>query len=198
MSLHLASCRCEACNEKGALGYPAMTPEVAFPTQEQWNRGPMRAPRWGLPNPWDDQLDRGPLETVRGQADRGLGDSNFAWDPSDFGSHLGQAFVPGTVNTVIPETAWTAAPPPGPISAAPFSSDPSTALAQLTAQGQGPSPTTGIAPTVSFSQAVENAAAQGLALNSDGTLSSSSPPMTFAQQLGVAVLVHGLIYLILK
>jgi hypothetical protein len=222
------------------MGYPAFSSDESFPSPEQWNLNPMKQPRWGLLDPWNEPLPpsgvqaaatalldegntpvslaknaaiyakiqalSGPFDAIvaarRGKDRLGRGGSRHAlgrraglgqdtWDPSDFG----QAFVPGTVPPPVPATAMSPSPAPSPIfQPAGLPANPSEALAQLTAQGQGPSGASGISPTLSLSQAQAQAQAQGMQLNSDGTL---SPGASGASGIPTPWVVGGLLALLL-
>ncbi len=194
------------------MGYPAFPSEESFPSAEQWNVNAMKAPRWGLPDPWSVPAPsrsafNGPLDAIVAARKPMSGD--FAWDPSDFGRahRMGRkstkafrmgfgdpAFVPGTVPPPIPPTAWSPIPAPGPVfQPAGLPANPTEALALLTAQGQGPSGSTGISPTLTLAQAQSQAASQGMSLNADGTLTQVSQ----ATGIPPAYLVAGLVALLL-
>lgn len=175
MALHLNSCNCEACQES-PMGFPAFSYAPTFPSPEHWTLTPMKQDRWGMTSPW---MKKSPFSGKRRgkkafsgaftsmiQAQR-----SATWTPADFG----QSFVPGTVLPPLPASAFDPSAAPGPIFQPPgLPSNPTAALAQLTASGQGPSSTTGISPTLSLAEAQAQAADQGMNLNSDGTLSAIS------------------------
>lgn len=175
MALHPGGCSCDGCKTEG-MGYPAYENYERFPTPERWNREPMAAPRWGLSTPWscdNDGVLGGPIEALSQR--RGPLGGDFNYDASDFGHsmqlhHLGQAFVPGTVNTEVPATAWGVVKSKTIFTAPGVPENPSDALAYLTSQGQGPNGD-GISPTLTFAQAQAQAASQDMVLNSDGTRS---------------------------
>jgi hypothetical protein len=214
MALHPGGCGCDSCQNEpiaesvdrladtieAGFGYQAFEECESFPTPEHWNRGPMKAPRWGMSTPWSGDSEGclgGPIEALTQRPVRLGGDFNY--DPSDFGrsmqlTHLGQAFVPGTVNTDIPGTAWAATKTRQIFTAPGVPSNPSDALAYLTSQGQGPN-ADGISPTLTLKQAQAQANDQDMELLADGTLT----PLAQASGIPKSWIIGGILaYLILK
>lgn len=191
MALHPKSCACNACQELG-FGYPAFQAGASFPSSEHWDIGPMHAPRWGENAPWQNEQD-----PAWGKGSMG---SPYEYDPSDFGGPgsrraLGQAFVPGVVLPPFPQGAWDEVEPSRVFQPTGLPENPTAALKLLNAQGQGPDARTGIAPTLSFSQAQRQADRQNLNLNADGTLS----PKSINDGIPTSWWVGGLLaYLLLK
>jgi hypothetical protein len=188
--LHIPSCRCEACKENPMSGFPAFQPEPSFPSGEHWNVNPMKQDRWGLSEPGEA------VPETMGQADP---DSRYIAPPGYYdASDFGQAFVPGTVLPPPPSSSWEQVSASQIFQPAGLPPIPSQAIVAVAQQGQAPSPSTGIAPTLTFAQAQSVAASQGANLNADGTLSPSgaaSPAPGIPATWWVAA---ALAYLILK